>query len=67
VRAEVAAPLTEQASAALAEWQDADTAQQIARERLRTVGRFGKRRATREHHTAQTLARRRAATDEGVG
>ena len=57
VRAEVAAPLTKQASAALAEWQEADTAQQIARDCLGTVGRFGKRRATREHRTAQTLAR----------
>lgn len=56
VRAEVAAPLTEQASAALAEWQDADIGQQAARDRLRTVGRFGKRRATTEHHTARTLA-----------
>ncbi|MFV0375374.1 AAA family ATPase, partial [Microbacterium sp.] len=56
VRAEVAAPLTEQASAALGEWQDGDTAQRVARDRLRTVGRFGKRRATTEHHTAQALA-----------
>ncbi len=56
VRGEVAAPLTEQASAALTEWQNADTAQRAARERLRVVGRFGKRRATREHHTAQTVA-----------
>jgi hypothetical protein len=57
VRAEVAAPLTAKASAALAEWQAADTAQQTARDRLRSVGRFGKRRATTEHHTAQHLAR----------
>lgn len=56
VRGEVAAPLTEQASAALAEWQDADTAQRAARERLRIVGRFGKRRATTEHHTTQAYA-----------
>ncbi|SHI49259.1 hypothetical protein SAMN02745244_00466 [Tessaracoccus bendigoensis DSM 12906] len=56
VRGEVAAPLTEQASAALAEWQAADTAQRAARDRLRTVGRFGKRRATKAHRTAQTLA-----------
>ena len=56
VRAEVATPLTEQASAALIEWQDADTAQQVARDRLRTVGRFGKRRAITEHHIAQALA-----------
>ncbi|WP_342371764.1 AAA family ATPase [Propioniciclava soli] len=56
VRAEVAAPLTEQASAALGEWQDADTQQRVARDRLRTVGRFGKRRATTEHTTAQALA-----------
>ncbi|MCA0379267.1 MAG: AAA family ATPase [Actinobacteria bacterium] len=57
VRGEVAAPLTEQASAALTEWQAADTKRQSARDRLRAVGRFGKRRATREHHTAQTLTR----------
>jgi len=56
VRSEVAAPLTEQAAAALTEWQNADTAQRAARERLRMVGMFGKRRATREHHTAQTIA-----------
>ena len=56
VRAEVAEPLTEQALGALAEWQAADTAQRAARDRLRAVGRFGKRRATREHHTAETLA-----------
>ncbi|WP_144831565.1 MobF family relaxase [Kocuria rhizophila] len=56
VRGEVVAPLTEQASAVLTEWQNADTAQRAARERLRVVGRFGKRRATREHHTAQTIA-----------
>ena len=56
VRAEAAAPLIAQALGALAEWQAADTAQQTARDRLCMVGRFGKRRATREHHTAQTLA-----------
>lgn len=57
VRAEVAAPLIEQATAALAEWRDADTAQRAARNRLGTVGRFGKRRATTELDTAQALAR----------
>lgn len=57
VRAEVADPLTMQASAALAEWQAAYTEQQAARDRLRTVGRFGKRRATTAHRTAQDLAR----------
>ena len=57
VRAEVAAPLTEHASAALAEWGDADVELRTARDRLGTVGRFGKRRATAEHNTAQTLAR----------
>ncbi len=56
VRAEVAAPLTVQARAALTEWQDADAAQQVARDRLRAVGRFGKRRATTEQNTAQALA-----------
>lgn len=56
VRAEVAAPLTKQASVALAEWQDADAQRQTARDRLRTVSRFGKRHATREHHAAQALA-----------
>ena len=57
VRAEAATPLIAQALGALAEWQDADTARQTARDRLRAVGRFGKRRATREHHTVTTLAR----------
>ena len=57
VRAEVAAPLTEQASAALTEWQDADATLRAARDRLRMVGRFGKRRAVVEHSTAQNLAR----------
>lgn len=56
VRAEVGAPLTEQASEALTEWQAADAMQQAARDRLSTVGRFGKRRATAEHDTAQRLA-----------
>ena len=56
VRGEVAAPLTEQASATLTEWQNADTAQRAARERLRMVGRFGKRRATTERHTTQAYA-----------
>ena len=57
VRAEVATPLTEQASAALADWRDADTARRAARDRLSTVGWLGKRRATTEHDTAQALAR----------
>lgn len=56
VRAEVSEPLTEQASAGLAEWHDADTARRDARDRLTTVGRFGKRRATTEHDTVQALA-----------
>lgn len=57
MRAEVAASLTEQAQAALTEWSDADTKRRAARDRLGTVGRFGKRRATTEHDTAQALAR----------
>lgn len=57
VRGEVSELLTEQASAALAGWRDADTARRAARDRLSTVGRFGKRRATTEHDTAQALAR----------
>lgn len=57
VRGDVAAPLIAQALGALAEWQAADTKQQTARDRLRMADRFGKRRATREHHSAQTLAR----------
>lgn len=56
VRTEVAAPLTEQAQAALTEWRQADAIQQAARERLSRVGRLGKRRARAEHDTAQTLA-----------
>src|SRR5690606_38784222 len=56
VRAEVATPLTAQASAALADWQDADATQRAVRDRLSTVGRFGKRRATIEHRTALIFA-----------
>ena len=56
VRTDVAAPLTEQAAAALSEWQTANNVQQAARDRLNTAGRFGKRRATAEYHTTQALA-----------
>lgn len=56
VRTDVAAPLTEQAAAALSEWQTANNVQQAARDRLNTAGRFGKRRATAEYRTAQALA-----------
>lgn len=55
-RVKVAEPLTEQASAALAEWRDADTAQRSAGDRLSTVGWLSKRRATSELDTAQALA-----------
>lgn len=56
VRSEVAEPLSVQARAALTAWQDADTVQKNASDRVRAVGRFKKRRATAEHHTAQTIA-----------
>jgi conjugative relaxase-like TrwC/TraI family protein len=56
LRAEVARPLAEQASAALTEWREADAQQQAARDRLSTVGRFSRRRATAEHETAQAFA-----------
>ena len=55
VRAEVAEPLSVQAHAALTDWQDADTAEKTANDRVRAAGRFKKRRATAEHHTAQTM------------
>lgn len=45
VRAEVAEPLIAQARAALTDWQDADAAQQTARDKVRAAGRFKKRRA----------------------
>ncbi|WP_083673685.1 AAA family ATPase [Serinicoccus sp. CUA-874] len=57
VRAGVAEPMIEQARAVLTDWQDADTAEQTARDRVRTAGRFKKRRATAEHDAAQTVAR----------
>ncbi|MCT2181657.1 AAA family ATPase [Brevibacterium casei] len=56
VRTGVAAPLTEQAAAALSEWQTANNVQQAARDRLNTAERFGKRRATAEYRTTQVLA-----------
>ena len=46
---------TEAAHAALTDWQDADTAEKTANDRVRAAGRFKKRRATAEHHTAQTM------------
>ncbi|GGM35216.1 TraA/ATP-dependent exoDNAse/relaxase [Microbacterium saperdae] len=57
VRAKVAEPLIAQARAALTEWQSADAAEQVASAKVRTAGRFKKRRATAEHGTAQTVAR----------
>ena len=57
VRAEVAEPLIAQAHAALTDWQDADTAEQSAHDRVRAAGRFKKRRAATEHDTTQTVAR----------
>lgn len=56
-RAEVAEPLITQARAALADWQDADAAEQAAGAKVRAAGRFRKRRAATEHDTAQTAAR----------
>src|SRR5690625_4025992 len=57
VCAEVAAPLTAAAGAALAEWQQAETGERAARDRLRAASRFGKRRARTEHETAQARTR----------
>ncbi|MBF9335025.1 AAA family ATPase [Microbacterium lacticum] len=57
LRAEAAEPLMTQAHAALTDWQAADTAEQTARAKVRTAGRFKKRRATTERDTAQTVAR----------
>lgn len=56
-RAEVAEPLITQARAALADWQDADAAEQTAGAKARAAGRFRKRRAATEHDAAQTAAR----------
>lgn len=57
VRAKVAAPLAEQVSAALAEWHAAGAAEVAARDRVNTVRRFGKRRATTVYDTARARAR----------
>lgn len=54
-RAEQQAALWRRAADALTDWQDADAAHRAARDRLRTLGRFGKRRATTEHNTARAL------------
>ncbi|NLU79467.1 hypothetical protein HCA58_13960 [Micromonospora sp. HNM0581] len=68
VRGEVAAPLTEQASAALAEWSDADTARRAARDRLgtgRQVRQASRHRRTR--HRADPRPPRGESADENVG
>ena len=68
VRAGVAAPLASEAGAALAEWQQAETVEQAARDRLRVVSRFGKRRARTEHENAQAHTRQvREQLAEGWG
>lgn len=56
VRSEVAEPLSAQAHAALTDWQDTTTVEKTAADRVRAAGRFTKRRATAEHHTAKTMA-----------
>ncbi|WP_447943013.1 MobF family relaxase [Microbacterium aurum] len=56
VRSEVAEPLRVQARAALTDWQNADTVEKTASDRVRSAGRVKKRRATAEHHTAQAVA-----------
>ncbi|HCU76940.1 MobF family relaxase [Leucobacter triazinivorans] len=53
VRAEVAAPVVSAARGALADWQQADAAEQEASEQVRASSWFGKRRARDEHENAQ--------------
>lgn len=56
LRTVVAEAVIAQARSALTGWQTASIAQRAARDRLRTVGRFGKRRATTEYRAAEALA-----------
>ena len=65
VRAEIAAPLTVQAEADGAAYLAATDTEAAASARLATVGRFGRRKARAEHHTAteQTRALRAQVHD----
>lgn len=53
VRAEVAAPIRSAAEGALAQWQEAEAAEQMAGEQVRAASWFGRRRARDEHESAQ--------------
>ena len=66
VRAEVAAPVVSAARGALANWQQADAAEQEASEQVRASSWFGKRRARDEHENAQarTAEARQQVTSE---
>ncbi|MCT2007607.1 AAA family ATPase [Micrococcus lylae] len=66
VRAEVAAPVVSAARGALADWQQADAAEQEASEQVPASSWFGKRRARDEHENAQarTAEARQQVTSE---
>jgi hypothetical protein len=66
VHAEVAAPVVSAARGALANWQQADAAEQEASEQVRASTWFGKRRARDEHENAQarTAEARQQVTSE---
>jgi len=57
VRIEVTAPIVSAARTALAEWQQADAAENAAGEQVRAASSFGKRRARDEHENAQARTR----------
>ena len=68
VRVEVTAPIVSAARTALAEWQQAEAAEQAAGEQVRGTSWFGKRRARNEHETAKTRtheARQQLASEWG--
>ena len=66
VRAEVAAPVVSVARGALANWEQADAAEQEASEQVRASSWFGKRRARDEHENAhaRTAEARQQVTSE---
>lgn len=65
VRVEVTTPLVTAAQSALAEWQQAEAAEQTASEQVRAASWFGKRRARDEHHSAK--ARTHEASQQLTG
>lgn len=68
VRVEVTAPIISAARTALAEWQQAEVAEQAAGEQVRRSSWFGKRRARDEHENAKTRtheARQQLASEWG--